>query len=88
MAYALTYPNAPAADADVAQTQIVAPAVAAPAQRPSFFTRLLDAVQRSQMARAERELSIYAPNLYAQMKAEGGFARVALSDPENLAFVK
>lgn len=85
MAYALNYPNAPAAEANVAAAAVETPVVVA---RPSFFARLMNAVQRSQLARVERELAIYAPNLYAQMKADGDFSRIALSDSEKLPFVK
>lgn len=85
MAYALNYPNAPAAEANAVEAAVETPAVV---ERPSFFARLLNAVQRSQMARVERELAIYAPNLYAQMKADGDFSRVALSESEKLPFVK
>lgn len=86
MAYALNYPNAPAAEAPVAEAANVA--IPFTAARPSFFTRLMTVIQRSQMARVERELAIYAPNLYAQMKADGDFSRVSLSESGKLPFVK
>lgn len=89
MAYALNYPNAPAAEAQVAQAPAVeTPAIETPAAPLSFFARLHVAIQRSQMARVQREMAIYAPNLYAQMKADGDFSKFGLKDSAKLPFVK
>ena len=58
MAYALNYPNAPAADAAATGTGNAAPA------RKGFFQRVLAGLERAQMRRFERELMLYAPHLY------------------------
>lgn len=76
MAYALDYPHS-GRDADAAT---------APAPRPSFWTRVMRAITRVQMARVRRELRLYAPHLESRLEM-GELSKVGLSDDRKLPFV-
>lgn len=55
--------------------------------RPSLFARILHRMQEAQMARARRELALYAPHLEAQMEM-GEYRKLGLSNDERLPFVR
>jgi hypothetical protein len=55
MAYALNYPNAPTADRAEAEA------------RKGFWSRVMERIERAQMARFRRELQVYSPHLYEQL---------------------
>jgi hypothetical protein len=76
MAHALNYPHL---------ARDVAPATGA--TRPGLFTRILRRMQAAQMARARRELRLYAPHLEAQLEM-GEYRTLGLSNDERLPFVR
>lgn len=78
MAHALNYPHV--AHDIIAET-------AAAETRPSLFARILHRMQEAQMARARRELRLYAPHLESQFVA-GEFRSVGLQDDSKLPFVR
>lgn len=57
MAHAIDYPRIP---------RDVVPATGK--TRPNVSTRLLRSIQKAQMARARREIALYAPHIAAQME--------------------
>ncbi len=77
MAYALNYPNAPAAEV----------AEEAPAPK-GFFQRLIAGIERAQMRRFERELMLYAPHLYESIVSSEEYREMRESIDGRLPFVK